>query len=328
MQKQKAPLADGNFLSSRAGSVSSISHVNPPKSVAIFSPAKINLFLAVTGRRDDGYHDLVSLVAPLDLGDLLNADTEAHAAESGKQFSLECGNPEVPADDSNLILRAAKAFALRTGWKEGVAFHLTKRIPIGAGLGGGSSNATAAIKALNQLSGANLGNQELGALAAGIGSDCPLFLEGGPVIMRGRGERIEVLRGPAAHRLRGQAVLVFKPSFGVSTEWAYRQIAVGAPQSYLPAPEAERRLSILIDGSSDLGGALLNNLEPVVFRKFVALPALLDQLRSRFGLTPRMSGSGSACFALLPPDAPRPEIIGAIRESWGEACFVQIAAIA
>jgi 4-diphosphocytidyl-2-C-methyl-D-erythritol kinase len=302
--------------------------VSPPRTATIFSPAKINLFLAVTGRRTDGYHDLVSVVAPLDFGDLLIAETGERKPEAGRQFDLECNDPEVPVDGNNLILKAAKAFVVATGWMEPVAFRLDKRIPVGAGLGGGSSNATATLLALNQLSGANLGRAELAGLAADIGSDCPLFLEGGPVIMRGRGERIESLPDPAGRRLRGRKVLVFKPSFGVGTPWAYERMAANGPQSYLPAHEAERRIAAWIGGNSDAGELLFNNLEPVVFRKFVALPVLLEDLRRGFGLATRMSGSGSSCFALLPSGAPVSEIVTTIREAWGAVCFVQPATIA
>lgn len=298
------------------------------RSATFFSPAKINLFLAVTGRRADGYHELVSVAAPLDFGDLLTAETGNGAPDAGRQFSLECNDPDVPVDGGNLVVKAAEAFVAATGWNEPVAFRLAKRIPVGAGLGGGSSNAAAALRALNHLSGANLGGAELAALAAAVGSDCPLFLDGGPVIMRGRGERVEPLPDLAARRLRGRAVLVFKPGFGVSTAWAYERMAAGAPQSYLPAPEAERRMGAWIDGGADAGELLFNNLEPAVFRKFLALPAMLEGLRNRFGLAPRMSGSGSACFALLPAGAPVTEMVAGIREAWGPVCFVEAAAIA
>jgi 4-diphosphocytidyl-2-C-methyl-D-erythritol kinase len=155
----------------------SFGRVSPSRTVTIFSPAKINLFLAVTGRRSDGYHDLVSVVAPLDFGDVLAAEirgggletrerkeeTGEPTPEDGAHFSLVCDNPEVPVDGSNLVLKAAEAFAGATGWKEPVLFRLTKRIPVGSGMGGGSSNATAALLMLNELSGANLGwRQALG----------------------------------------------------------------------------------------------------------------------------------------------------------------------
>ena len=297
------------------------------RSATVFSPAKINLFLAVTGRRTDGFHDLVSVAAPLDFGDRLTAVAGGRVRTGAAQFSMECDSPDVPMDGSNLVLKAAAAFVAATGWGESVAFRLEKRIPVGAGLGGGSSNATAALLALNQLSQAHLDRPTLGALAAAVGSDCALFLGGGPVIMRGRGEQITPLPESAARRLRGQALLLFKPSFGVSTPWAYGQMAAGAPRTYLPAAEAERRLGAWMAGTAGARELQFNNLEPVVFRKYLALPVLRDRLRIRFGLAPAMSGSGSACFAVLPPDAPVPEIVAAVRDGWGAGCFVQQVAI-
>lgn len=301
--------------------------MSQPQIVSVFSPAKINLFLAVTGRRADGYHELVSVVAPLTFGDELAAETGGERPETGTQFSLACDDPQVPVDGSNLVLKAAEAFAVATGWRTAVSFRLTKRIPVGAGLGGGSSNAIAALRALNQLTGAGLGHDALLALAAGLGSDCPLFLAGGPVVMRGRGEQVEALPAGAARRLHDRSVLLFKPGFGVSTEWDYERMAAGAPGSYLPAAEAGRRLAAWIAGEADTAELLFNNLETVVFRKYLALPVLLDRLRTRFGLAPRMSGSGSACFALLPAGAPVAEISAAIVDAWGPVSFVRIAAI-
>ncbi len=313
-----------------------------PRTVTIPSPAKINLFLAITGRRADGYHDLLSVAAPLAFGDELRAEVADHPGAAGERFSLECDEPAVPRDGSNLVLKAAAAFAGVTGWTRSVAFRLTKRTPLAAGLGGGSSNATAALLALDRLSGAGLDRSALTALAAQIGSDCPLFLPGGPVVMRGRGEQIESLAAPAARRLRGRRILLFKPAMGISTAWAYAQLAArsdpaddrgpaGRPRAaggYLPAEEAERRLAAWVDTEAPAERLLFNSLETVVFRKFIALPTLLRRLRDRFGLAPLMSGSGSAGFALLPEGAPVEEIAASIREAWGPVCFVQATTIA
>jgi 4-diphosphocytidyl-2-C-methyl-D-erythritol kinase len=193
--------------------------------VTVFSPAKINLYLAVTGRRPDGFHDLVSVAAPLAWGDELRAEAGDRSPEAGKNgFTLECEWADVPLDDTNLVLRAAGAFAAATGWDRPVRFVLTKRIPVGAGLGGGSSNAVAALRALNELAGGTLAPAALAGIAATLGSDCALFVRGEPVVMRGRGEHIESLPAGAAGRLRGRRVLVFKPSFGIATPWAYRRM--------------------------------------------------------------------------------------------------------
>src|SRR4051812_40747475 len=117
--------------------------------VTVFSPAKLNLFLAITGRRADGVHDFVSLAAPLGFGDHLEAPPRQQGA--GPQFTLQSDQAELPVDGTNLILKAAAAFAAATGWRDPVDFKLTKRIPIGGGLGGGSSNAVATLRALNEL---------------------------------------------------------------------------------------------------------------------------------------------------------------------------------
>lgn len=292
--------------------------------LTVFAPAKLNLFLAVTGRRADGFHDLVSVVAPLAWGDTLTATPAA-------EFSLACSDPAVPVDGANLVLRAAAAFAAATGWSGGAAFHLEKRIPMGAGLGGGSSDAVAALRALGRLAGpaATLAPGRLAALAAGLGSDCPLFLADGPVVLRGRGERVEPLPAAAAQRLRGRRVLVFKPAFGIATPWAYSRLAAQAPAGYLPAAEAEARLERwLADPAAPAEALLGNNMEPPAFSKFVALPVLLDELRARFGLAPRMSGSGSACFALLDEKTDPAPVVAAVRDAWGESAFVQVTRLA
>lgn len=311
-----------------SGGVWQFLRVQPLSALTLNSPAKINLMLAITGRRADGFHELVSVVAPLAWGDTLTieVDEKGEQLPSG-QFTLTCDDPAVPRDGSNLILKAAQAFRDATGLRGGATFTLTKRIPMGAGLGGGSSNAAVALRALNQLTDGRLSAERLAEVAAGVGSDCALFLRDGPVVMRGRGERVEDLPPSAAARLRGRALLVFKPAFGIPTAWAYGRLAAGAPTSYLPANEAEARLARWSERSAaDEAGAidelLFNNMEPAAFAKFPAMPLLLERLQREFGLKARMSGSGSACFVLLPAAAPIDAISAAIRHSWGESAVV------
>lgn len=298
-------------------------------SVTVFSPAKINLFLAITGRRADGFHDLVSVVAPVSLGDELRIEF----LDAGAPFELSCRDASVPSDASNLVMRAAEAFREASGWRRGARFFLEKKIPAGAGLGGGSGNAAAVLRALNDAAGCPLDEARLAMVAAGIGSDCALFLHGAPVVMRGRGERVECLPTGAARRLSGRRVLIFKPDVSIGTAWAYRQLAARAPEGYLPSEKAETRLAAWIDGAeAGAAGAedlLFNNMEPPAFEKFVALPVLLARVRERFGVAAGMSGSGSACFALLREDAPDAarvetvrEMSAVVREAWGADAFV------
>ena len=290
-----------------------------PVSAAVLAcPAKLNLLLAVTGRRPDGFHELVSVVAPVEFGDTLTV-------EPADEFSLVCDDSALPVDGTNLVLKAAQAFRSATGWRGGARFSLVKRIPVGAGLGGGSSDAAAALTALNQLAGGILAPAALAQVAAEVGSDCPLFLPGGPVVMRGRGERVEKLPEPAARRLRGRPVLIFKPGFPVATPWAFAQLAARSQRGFRPGAEAEARLGnylYLVASGAAGDGELFNDLESVVFAKFVALPVLLERLRGEFGLAPRLSGSGSACFALLPDGAPVEAITSAVRSAWGPSAWV------
>lgn len=287
------------------------------KPIVVAAPAKLNLFLAVTGRRADGFHDLVSLVTPVEWGDTL---TVAAAVD----FSLTCDDPTLPCDETNLVLRAARAFAAASGWRGGGQFSLVKRIPVGAGLGGGSSNAAAALRALNTLAGNPLEPAALSAVAAQVGSDCALFLHGGPVVMRGRGERVEDVAATPTARLHGRRVLIFKPGFGISTPWAYARMAA-KPETYLPAVQAEARLAEWLGANSATAERLLfNSMEAAAFAKYLALPTLLAELRVRWALAPRMSGSGSACFALLPESSPVQvaAIVAAVRAAWGPSTWV------
>lgn len=293
------------------------------ETVSIFSPAKVNLSLAITGRRADGFHELVSVVAQLAFGDTLHA----RRVGDGAGVSLACDVAEVPVDESNLVLRAARLFAAATGWGGGVEFTLEKRIPMGAGLGGGSSNAVAALRALERLSGRELEAGRRDGLAAELGSDCPLFWREGPVVMRGRGERVEELGEGAAARLRGRKLVVFKPGFGVATAWAYQALAA-TPGAYADAGAEEARLAAwMADGGAKAEALLLNTMERPVFAKWIALPAMLAWLRERHGLEGRMSGSGSACFAFLPEGAEVEAVRRTVREGWGEEAFVEATAL-
>jgi 4-diphosphocytidyl-2-C-methyl-D-erythritol kinase len=281
------------------------------------APAKVNLFLAVTGRRTDGFHDLLSVAAPLTWGDSL----EVEAADSG--FALACDHPEVPGGDDNLVLKAARAFAAATGWTGGARFTLRKRIPFGAGLGGASSNATAALRALNALAGEPLDAGGLARVASSVGSDCALFLPAVPVIMRGRGELVQALPKEPYSRIRGMRVLVFKPGFMVPTPWAYARLVEEAPRGYVRPRAAEAQLSAWTETpGAPAEGLLFNSMERAVFSKYPALPVMLEHLANRFGIYGRMSGSGSACFALLHEAMEAPPIESAIREAWGPSTFV------
>lgn len=277
------------------------------------APAKINLMLSVHGRRTDGFHELTSMVAALGFGDELELRLNGQAADS-----LISDGVEVPVDGSNLVLRAARLFREHSGRPECFDFRLRKRIPVGAGLGGGSSDAVAALKGMDALLGTRVGSEKLRTLAALLGSDCPFFVDAEPVVMAGRGEKLERLDPQTANRLSGQRVVLFRPSFGIDTGWAYRQLAAH-PEFYEEKASATARLTAFSAGGNCK--ALLKNVfEEIVGQKFLALPCLLGQLRAQGHLC-MMSGSGSACFAFVASDEEVAAIFTTCRRAFGDGIF-------
>jgi 4-diphosphocytidyl-2-C-methyl-D-erythritol kinase len=288
---------------------------------AVECPAKVNLFLAVTGKRPDGFHDLVSIVAQLQLADRLELTLEAGEGPD----TLEIDDPSLPSGPENLVLKAIAAYRQARPFARRVRARLEKRIPHGAGLGGGSSDAAGALRALDVLLGAPMGAGLLRQIAAAVGSDCPLFLASGPCLMRGRGELIERVPEPWPSTLAGQRLLLCKPPFGIPTAWAYGELA--RCSAYLPAAAAEAALASGLSGSASLDDLFFNSFEGPVFRKYLPLAELRAVLLSRFGLKLHLSGSGSCCFVYLRGDEPLPAIRGAIADAWGPEAFVAETAI-
>ncbi len=272
------------------------------------APAKLNLSLAVTGRRADGFHELVSLVASLELADRLDFTP-------GGPWRLTCDDPALPIDGSNLVLKAAAAYArVRPDVVPG-HFHLTKKVPSGAGLGGGSSDAAAALRILDRTMAEPSGLDPLEELAAEIGSDCPYFVRGQAAIMRGRGERLERVPVAAATALKGRRVLVAKPPFGVPTPEAYALLA--KTKAYAEAAAVEAALAEWLAQPQRDPSSLGNTLADPVFAKYLALPAALDALVRNPGIVFRMTGSGSACFAFPGEGTVAEAIRGALVQQWG-----------
>ena len=241
------------------------------------TPAKLNMNLRVLGRREDGFHELETLMVPVPgLADTL-------LVEEAEEFSFACEGADLPLDESNLVVKALRAFERKT-WREcRYRIVLTKRVPHGGGLGGGSSNAASMLQVLNDLEGAGLEPGELESLAADLGSDVPFFLRGGACWCRGRGELLD----PAA--VARHEVLLLKPAFGVSTPDAYGRW------------QDSRELPGVLYAPQEIGGTqLVNDLERPVFGKHLFLAEmkmwLLDQEEVQGTL---MSGSGATVFAVL-----------------------------
>lgn len=256
---------------------------SPNEPLRVKAPAKINLTLAVHERRSDGYHDLESWVVCVDLFDDL-------AFRPATSFQLEIVNDDsIPTDDRNLVHRAAHALAGRAGIEPNVSIRVHKRIPAGAGLGGGSSDAAACLIGLKRLWGLELTVDELSAIGARIGSDVPLFVRGGQLVMRGRGERIESL----ARSIEGWVVLIC-PTLHVSTAEVYAAYAQVNRDRVSAAPWEMDDLN-----SDRIAGRLFNDLESAactIEPELRRLHVRLDGLNDR---PVRVTGSGSAMFALF-----------------------------
>ena len=200
---------------------------------------------------------------PLSFGDEITLRPNAYG------LTLECDNPSLPTDDSNLALRAAKRLAERSGVKRGAKIALTKRTPLAAGLGGGSSNAAAVLLGLKQLWGLQTDDSILHKLAAGMGSDINFFMAGGAALCRGRGEQIEAIPCNLS-----ASVLLVNPGFGISTKWAYETWAKAAAVSRLTASPSQVSLLLRALAEDDLtgvSGCLFNSLEGPSIRKFNVL---------------------------------------------------------
>ncbi|EDY19746.1 4-diphosphocytidyl-2C-methyl-D-erythritol kinase [Chthoniobacter flavus Ellin428] len=244
-----------------------------------YAPAKVNLSLRVLRRREDGFHEIESLMCPLSIFDTIDL---SHREEGGLEFV--CDDTTLPTGDDNLVVRAAKLFCQSCGFQPRLRIQLTKRIPHGAGLGGGSSDAATTLVGLNRLFETELSREALSAMAADLGSDVPFFIYQSAAVIRGRGEFVEPVAFP--HEL---PLFLIKPPFGVPTPWAYKH---WLDSREVPGvPYAAQEFS---------WGTLVNDLERPVFEKYLFLADLKSWLLTQPEVAGAlMSGSGATVFALL-----------------------------
>ncbi|HKP94103.1 MAG TPA: 4-(cytidine 5'-diphospho)-2-C-methyl-D-erythritol kinase, partial [Chthoniobacterales bacterium] len=247
----------------------------------LLAPAKINLWFAIKGRREDGFHEIETLMAPVSLFDRVSIK-KTGVRNGPIQFA--CNDKSIPSGPDNLVVRAADSFRRAANIADGIEIALEKTIPHGAGLGGGSSDAASTLIGLNELFEARLPKEKLMKLAAEVGSDVPFFLTQSSALCRGRGEIVERARLPARLRL-----LLVKPDFGVPTPWAYSKW------------KTARELPGIDYAPQEFAGIQFqNDLERPVFEKFVVLAQVKTWLRRQPEVAVAlMSGSGSTVFAVL-----------------------------
>lgn len=247
--------------------------------------AKINLGLHVLGKRSDGYHSIETVFRLINLYDEL----EMVQNDQGLQFSSN--DPSLEADRTNLCMRAANLLRELTGCHTGVEMRLTKRIPIGAGLGGGSSDAAATLRGLTKLWSLDISTEELQTISASLGSDVPFFFTGQTAYATGRGELLESMVLPLPY-----SILVATPPIHVSTAWAYSSLSLDPAQK---RPNLRELLSAGLRDALILRKELTNDFEDTVFRQYPEIRGLKEKILAGGAELALMSGSGSSAFGLF-----------------------------
>lgn len=270
------------------------------------APAKLNLFLRVLGRRPDGYHELETVFERIDLSDELTFEPAAQLSLSCDEASLSCG-------EENLILKAARALQQETRTAHGARIRLVKRVPIAAGLGGGSSDAAAALQGLNRLWQLGLDQARLSALGARLGSDVPFFLQPDAFALgRGRGEVLEPV--DAAQELSHVLVV---PDARLSTREMYEGLARAREQGIgltATSPSSTMLLHALRNGSlGELAAGIWNDLGPEAIRRCPSISLIEHELRELECLGAQVSGSGPSMFGLCRDSAHAQQVAAQLR---------------
>jgi 4-diphosphocytidyl-2-C-methyl-D-erythritol kinase len=275
----------------------------------IRAPAKINLSLRVVGRREDGYHLLDTLMVPITLYDEL-AISGTRLRRTGREtLRVTCDHPLVPSGEENLAYRAAALLLARKGIRARVRVHIRKRIPVGGGLGGGSSDAAATLLGLNRLFRLGCERRELLTLAASLGADVPFFIYGRPARARGVGEQIRPLAVFPTIWL-----VVLYPGFPVSTAWVYRQLR----KHTLTKPIGNTSIRLSLRDPERIGQLLVNDLEKVAMRRYPEIAVLKERLTGAGAAGGLMSGSGSCVFGIFPSERVAREAFRRLRKEGGK----------
>ncbi|MDZ7698333.1 MAG: 4-(cytidine 5'-diphospho)-2-C-methyl-D-erythritol kinase [Deltaproteobacteria bacterium] len=268
----------------------------PQDPLTHLAPAKLNLRLKITGRRPDGYHDLVSVMVPVAMCDQIEIRLSPRPG-----VSMTCQGLSVPDNEENLAFRAAKAFCAEAGFEGGLHIHLIKNIPVAAGLGGGSSDAAAVLQTLNRWINPSLTSRGMEQLALGLGADVPFFLKKSPCIARGIGERLTSIE-----KWPDLWYVIIVPCIEVSTAWVYGQLdrirseRKGPWNTDLELTTIEYQGIIHYLGSDlpRIGPLLENDLEPVTAAHFPVITRIKAALSHAGAEGALMSGSGPSVFGV------------------------------
>ena len=255
----------------------------------LYANAKINLTLDVTAKRSDGYHEVSMIMQSLSLHDVLDIEQM-----QGDSIILTCDNNTLPCDDSNLIIRAAKALMSYTGHSNGLKMHLSKNIPMAAGLAGGSADAAAALVGINELMGYGLSMDELKSIGAKLGADIPFCIQGGTCLAEGIGEILTPVDS-----MPDCSIVLVKPPFDVSTKYVYEHLDA-IPYDKLKHPDTCKMVKLIRSGSlADIAAGIGNILEEVTVTGYPEISDIKSALSSYGALGVLMSGSGPTVYAIF-----------------------------
>ncbi len=252
----------------------------------IFAPAKVNLALRVVGKREDGYHLIDSLIVPINLYDEIRIGRRRKSME---ELSVTCNDPQVPEGRRNLAYKSAALLLKQSKVRDSFHIHIKKRIPVGAGLGGGSSDAAATMLGLNRFLRLGWNRGSMLSLASSLGADVPFFVNGRAARARGIGEQLKLL--PSFPRLW---LVVLYPGFPVSTRWAYQNLDLK-----LTKLNKNTRLNLYLQDPKELVRMLVNDLEGVTIPRHPRIALLKERLVQEGALGALMSGSGSSVYGIF-----------------------------
>jgi 4-diphosphocytidyl-2-C-methyl-D-erythritol kinase len=251
------------------------------KALRLKSPAKVNLRLEILRRREDGYHELRSILQKISLCDTLSVSLKKE-----KGVSISTDHPRLPIGRGNLVYRAAQMILKKSEYKGGLHIDIRKEIPLGAGLGGGSSDAATTMKALNQLFEIGLPTKELMKIGSGIGADVPFFFLDGAAVASGIGERLKKIELPDLW------YVLINPNFEVSTRWAYQNFVLTKRHFHF-------NLQGFVKTPEEISSLLWNDLEGVVSHKYPQIEGMKKMLLSAGASGALMTGSGPTVFGVF-----------------------------
>ena len=280
--------------------------------LTVKAPAKINLFLRVVGRRPDGYHEIESFMQKVELADQL------HIFAEGDKITLSCPGTDLPEDEGNLVFRAAQLFFKTTGIQPGVRIVLEKNIPVAAGLGGGSSDAAAALLGLNDLFAGQLTQDQLQKMAVNLGADVPFFVKPCSAAMAaGIGEQLQEMEP-----LTDIRILLVNPGFAVSTKWVYENLPLTTNSNPYILARGRKLPDDFFSNLLALSNEQGNDLEAVTIKRYPQIGEIKESMRQAGAATVLMSGSGPTVYGLFLSEKAAIDSLGIFDRKYGKNVFL------